>query len=206
MADKASGTEEKNPEEAERLDAQSRFLRACFHGHLIHPSIPRDGLHAIADIGTGTGIWMEEAQRELATTTTTTGPNMHFTGFDISGALFPRQPRPGQTFVVHDATHPFPDAYRERFDLVHVRFVGGGLNAPQLAELVEWVVEILRECGTPLISVQPGTHLQTVGPGGYLQWQEADALDAWTVPETATAKQTIRWLVEERVAHGLPPA
>ncbi|MCJ1377687.1 hypothetical protein MMC17_000783 [Xylographa soralifera] len=185
MVDQAAPMLQRNPEEVERLNAQSYFLRAFFNGQLIHPSIPRDGLQAIADVGTGTGVWMEEVQQEFAATNI--GRNVQFTGFDISGALFPRQKRPGQTFVIHDAVEPFPDKYHEKFDLVHLRFLSYGIKVDQLEDLVEWVSEILR-------------------PGGYLQWQEIDTIDAWTIPETSTAKQVIYWLVSERLDRGLTPA
>ena len=143
MVEKAANIEKRNPEEIERLNAQSHFLRAFHNGHLIHPSIPRDGLQAIADIGTGTGVWMEEVQQEFATTNV--GRNVQFTGFDISWTLFPDQNRPGQTFVVHDAVQPFPDEYHETFDLVHIRFLSYGIKADQLEDFVESVSEILRE-------------------------------------------------------------
>ncbi|MCJ1431978.1 hypothetical protein MMC27_001334 [Xylographa pallens] len=185
MVDKVANMENRNSEEIERLNAQSCFMRAFFNGHLVHPSIPRDNLQAIADIGTGTGVWMEEVQQEFETTNV--GRNVQFTGFDITGTLFPHQKRPGQAFVVHDAVQPFPDEYHEKFDLVHIRFLSYSIKARQLEDLVEWVSEILR-------------------PGGYLQWEEIDAIDAWTIPETSTAKQIIYWLVKERLAKGLAPA
>ncbi|MCJ1392252.1 hypothetical protein MMC18_005119 [Xylographa bjoerkii] len=185
MVDKDAYMLQRNLEEIEPLNAQSRFLRALCNGHLIHPSVPRDDLKAIADIGTGTGVWMEEVQQEFEATHA--GRNVQFTGFDVSETLFPCQNRPGQTFVVHDAVQPFPDEYHEKFDLVHLRFLSYSIEPHQLEDLVEFVSEILR-------------------PGGYLQWQEIDAIDAWTIPETSTAKQIIYWLVKERLTRGLTPA
>ncbi|MCJ1403063.1 hypothetical protein MMC11_006286 [Xylographa trunciseda] len=184
MVDKDAYVPERNPEEVEGLSAQSFFLRALCNGHLIHPSVPRHGLQAIADIGTGTDAWIEELQLEFMATHL--GHNVQFTGFDVSGTPFPRQQRPGQTFVVHDLAQPFPDEYHEKFDLVHLRFLSYGVEPHQLEDLVDFVSEILR-------------------PGGYLQWQEVDAIDAWTIPETSTAKQIIYWLVKERLARGLSP-
>ena len=52
-------------EESKRLNALSKFLRALFYGHLIHPSIPRHELRAVADVGTGTGVWVDDVQQEL---------------------------------------------------------------------------------------------------------------------------------------------
>ncbi|OKP02376.1 hypothetical protein PENSUB_7140 [Penicillium subrubescens] len=41
--------------ETERLNKQHRFLVAISGDTLIHPSIPKDTISAVADIGTGTG-------------------------------------------------------------------------------------------------------------------------------------------------------
>ncbi|MCJ1283375.1 hypothetical protein MMC26_002703 [Xylographa opegraphella] len=186
MVDKAPSAVPVDAEAVERLNAQSYFLRVLHTGHPIHASIPKAKLRAIADVATVMGVWMDEAQQELRTAAVGS-EEVRFTGFDVSDALFPRQVRPGQTFVVHDFLQPFPDEYREQFDLVHLRFLGAGMRACQLEDLVEWVIEILR-------------------PGGYLQWQGLDAIDVWTVPETSMAKQMIYWLVRERLASGLAPA
>lgn len=44
------------------------------------------------------------------------------------------------------------------------------------------------------------------GPGGYLQWQECDPSDSWSLPESYNARSTIGYLIGERVARGLTPA
>ena len=41
------------------------------------------------------------------------------------------------------------------------------------------------------------------GPGGYLQWEEADAVDAYANPDTPDTRQMIKHIIEERVARGL---
>ena len=42
-----------------------------------------------------------------------------------------------------------------------------------------------------------------VGPGGYLQWEEADAMDQWTTPPTLAAREAVKILVREKMARGL---
>lgn len=42
-----------------------------------------------------------------------------------------------------------------------------------------------------------------LGPGGYLQWLEVDAIDCFATPETQKARDMIAFVVAERVARGL---
>ncbi|KAK3167845.1 hypothetical protein OEA41_004291 [Lepraria neglecta] len=155
----------RNHEESRRLDAQHHFSRELAHGHLIQPSIPQSGLRSIADVGTGTGIWLREAAQELAT------PNeqIEFTGFDISVQQFPKDSIQGVNFVMHDIVEPFPQEYHEKFDLVHVRLLSYAIKEQDLDKAVENIIQILR-------------------PGGYLQWQEFDPIDSWAVPDTPNAR------------------
>ena len=119
-------------EESNRLNEQSKLLRGLFDNLLIHPSIPRDELREIADVGTGTGVWIDEVQQELQPTFD--GQNVQFIGFDISDAQFPRKKRAGQgqDFFVHDAVQAFPAQYHHKFDLVHIRFLSYAIKANQL--------------------------------------------------------------------------
>ena len=43
------------------------------------------------------------------------------------------------------------------------------------------------------------------GPGGYLQWQECDACDSWTKPETTMTRSTVDYVIAEKTARGLLP-
>jgi ubiquinone/menaquinone biosynthesis C-methylase UbiE len=66
------------------LNEQHFRLEKSF-GFLVHPAIPLDknksGIR-IADIATGTGIWLTEAARGFP-------ESWQFDGFDISSAQFP---------------------------------------------------------------------------------------------------------------------
>ena len=131
----------RNQEESQRLDAQHHYSRALAHGHLIQPSIPQSSLRKIADVGTGTGIWLREAAQQLAK------PDelIEFTGFDISAQQFPKDNIQGVHFVVHDVVEPFPQQYHGNFDLVHVRLLSYALKAQILKKAVENIIKILRE-------------------------------------------------------------
>ena len=45
--------------------------------------------------------------------------------------------------------------------------------------------------------------LAQTGPGGYLQWEEADILDQYATPPTPVAQETIQLLLREKLARGL---
>ena len=223
---------QRNPTESTRLNSQHKFFLALAHNHLIHPSIPRQTLRAIADVGTGTGVWLRETALELVNDTNRThdqsasgGGAVHdyheFVGFDVSPSQFPHPDKtavPGNArvdFVVHDITDPFPSQYHAKFDLVHVRFLTYAIKAADLGRVVENIVQILRKCVAENIWLyyspqKKKTLLITVsiytGPGGYLQWQESDATDSWATPSTPLTRDAIAYVVSERVARGLTPA
>ena len=113
--------------ETERLRVQHQFLLALVNGHLIHPSIPRKALRTVADVGTGTGIWLQELAKDFDGK-----HNPEFVGFDISQQLFPPDKPSNQDFIVHDMTRPFPNKYLEHFDLVNLRLLSYALKAQDL--------------------------------------------------------------------------
>ena len=136
----------RNQAESERLDAQHNFSRSLAHGKLIQPSISQSGLLRIADVGTGTGIWIREAATEVAASNAET----KFSGFDISAQQFPGDEIPGVEFIKHDAVQPFPQRYHERFDLVHVRLLSYAIKAQDLdmtvRNIVQIISKIMRSC------------------------------------------------------------
>ncbi|KAF2238545.1 hypothetical protein EV356DRAFT_505849 [Viridothelium virens] len=170
--------------ESKRLDAQHKFLRSLSKDYLVHPEIPWKNLNAVADVATGTGIWL----RELASSSEFRGKNTSFVGFDISPQQYPTKEEleDGVELVVHDMTRPFPLEYHEQFDLVNVRLVSWVLQARDLEKTVRNIIQLLR-------------------PGGYLQWQECDPGDSWTAPETPISTSIINHLIPEKIARGLLP-
>ena len=134
---------QRDSKESMRLNGQHEFMRALSSNNLIHPSIPRGSLQAIADVGTGTGVWLEDTAHDLLTSGTPSG-NIEFVGFDISPQQFPQSRNKGMDFVTHNIIEPFPQQYREKFDLVHVRLLSYAIKANDLLKAVENVIEILR--------------------------------------------------------------
>ena len=128
-------------DESQRLDTQHSFARALAHGLLIHPSIPHSDLRSIADVGTGTGIWLRDITRETAES----GKSIQFTGFDVSAHQFPEDDTQGINFAVHNVVDPFPGQYHEAFDLVYVRFLSYAIKACGIEKAVTNIVEIIRK-------------------------------------------------------------
>ena len=135
-------------EESKRLNSQHTFMLNLSNERLIHPSIPCKDLRAVADVATGTGVWLREvAASQVITRQTDDSTKRAFTGFDISPQQFPSVAdlTPGVEFVVHDMTEPFPQYYHEKFDLVNVRLVSYVVKALDLEKVVRNVLQILRK-------------------------------------------------------------
>ncbi|KAE8320486.1 hypothetical protein BDV39DRAFT_211622 [Aspergillus sergii] len=107
---------------------------------------------SIADVGTGTGIWMKRLSSWIKSLPE--APPCHLHGFDISSDLFPAE-KESFGFTIHDITQPFPREHLGRYDIVHIRLLCLALREPDLAKALKNVVGLLR-------------------PNGYLQWEDAD--------------------------------
>ena len=125
-------------------DSQHEYMRDLGHGHLIHPAINTANIRAIADIGTGTGIWLRDTAQQLAESRSNDGA-IEYVGFDISSQQFSKQNPPNLELVVHDIASPFPHKYQEKFDLVHVRLLTYALKADDLESTVKNAVSLIRE-------------------------------------------------------------
>ncbi len=130
----------RDQDESRRLDIQHMFMRQLAHGSLIQPSIPRSELRTVADVATGTGVWLREAAQEL----TTSHEMISYTGFDISAEQFPKDHIPGVSFIVQNVVEPFPPEYHGRYDLVNVRLLSYALKAQDLEISVKNIIQILR--------------------------------------------------------------
>lgn len=143
--------------ESFRLNSQHAFLYQLAHGQFIHSSIPRSDIHSVADVGTGTGIWLQELAssdtfKRNETFAGRQSGGVEYVGFDISAAQFPSDGEgvgTGIEFVVHDAAKSFPVQYHGRFDLVNVRLLSYAIKAEDLRSVVENVVEIISQSTLP---------------------------------------------------------
>ncbi|KAL3464880.1 hypothetical protein BJX64DRAFT_253896 [Aspergillus heterothallicus] len=173
-----SGTQEMYPlgrDEAEsrRLNVQHKFLLDVVDG-VIDRNVPLHKISAVADVATGTGIWLWDAKHVLDENAGKS--DRYFHGFDISSAQFPPTPQ-SIHLSVQDVFQPFPADFLNRFDLVHVRLMVTAFPESKYQEAVENVLTIVK-------------------PGGYLQWVEIDfsAVEAQIDGDPRVASSSRHWL------------
>ena len=129
-----------------RLDEQHIATTKTF-GFLVHPNIPLSSpTLKIADIGTGTGIWLLDVAKSLP-------PTCQLIGFDVSPSAFPPTQTlpPNVSFQTQDMLLPFPASEIGTFDVVAVRFVSVATTRAAWALAIENLMTLLK-------------------PGGWLQW------------------------------------
>ncbi|KAI1352351.1 S-adenosyl-L-methionine-dependent methyltransferase [Xylaria sp. FL0043] len=122
-------------------------------GYIIHPSITLPSAPRIADMATGTARFLLRLHPQY--------PDALMEGFDISSDLFPSQDTLPSTISlsVRDIKQPFPEHMHEQYDLVHVRLLVTAMRPDDWEPAVRNLSRILR-------------------PGGYIQWEECDFLNA----------------------------
>lgn len=138
---------QRDSQESKRLDTQHRLMCELSRGQLLHPSIPRKDISTVADVATGTGVWLRDVAASAEFSNHAESKKNTFVGFDISPQQFPsiETVSPNVKFVVHDITEPFPLEYHEKFDLVNVRLMSYAIKAADLDKAVWHVLQILRE-------------------------------------------------------------
>ncbi|KAI1119710.1 S-adenosyl-L-methionine-dependent methyltransferase [Nemania abortiva] len=157
--------------EVERLEIQHDFVRDITVGILPAPVWTHvKGLEApkIADIGTGTGIWATELASKLPEAAV-------IDGYDIDVVKFPNPetlPR-NVTLQFGDILKPFPPAALDKYDVVHVRFLGRALKKG------EWLLAVknLRKL---------------LAPGGFLFWEETGPYSRTAAPWSEAFSQWLR--------------
>ncbi|KAF7864082.1 hypothetical protein EAF04_007047 [Stromatinia cepivora] len=110
---------------------------AC--GYLIHPKIEFNKEEArIADIGTGTGIWLLELSEDLPS-------SAKLDGFDISAAQYPlKEWLPEKVdLVTQNAFKPFPQNILGTYDVAHLRFALFYVNDEDAETLLKNLISLL---------------------------------------------------------------
>ncbi|KAL4787870.1 S-adenosyl-L-methionine-dependent methyltransferase [Aspergillus varians] len=137
--------------ESERLERQFNAWQANI-GYLLHPSIVQHDHMRIADVGTGTGIWLRELAKLLP-------PNTQLDGFDLSDSMFSRDNLPENIQFYHqNFLEPFPEKFLGKYDVLNVRVMVVALSSDEWEPAVRNLMTLLR-------------------PGGYLQWVDCAAHD-----------------------------
>ncbi|KAE8139479.1 hypothetical protein BDV38DRAFT_269962 [Aspergillus pseudotamarii] len=136
-----------------RLDAQ-HLLRRLHTGYIVYPCIPINDNLRIAELGTGTGVWLFAAAKYLPPTT-------QLDGFDISHEQFPlkEQCPPTLRFDKMDSFVDPPATLLDQYDVVHLpMWASVGETAKQFAaginKLFGWVGLDYREIGFRLIAFE----------------------------------------------------
>ncbi|KAL3461984.1 S-adenosyl-L-methionine-dependent methyltransferase [Aspergillus heterothallicus] len=133
-----------------RINLQHYLICQTF-GYHIHPSIPTTNpTMRIADVGTGTGIWLTDVSDRLPKSVT-------LDGLDISFDACPRKEwlPPNMTLHQWDIKSEVPEHLVGVYDLVSVRHFAFVLQEHELQETVDKLFRLLK-------------------PGGYLQWTDID--------------------------------
>ncbi|MCJ1311314.1 hypothetical protein MMC25_004985 [Agyrium rufum] len=133
----------------------------------LHPSIPKPSSDGgrIADVATGTGIWLLDVAREL--------PGVQLDGFDISLEQCPPRewlPR-GVNTHVWDMYTEVPEAMVGQFDVVHLRLL---------------LLVVRDNDARPIIA----NAAKMLKPNGYIQWDEIDAFNVHVASTHPSAEGT----------------
>ncbi|KAI0101405.1 S-adenosyl-L-methionine-dependent methyltransferase [Nemania sp. FL0031] len=119
-------------------------------GFIIHPKIPTDAPNLrVADIGTGTGLWLLDVQERLQ--------DAELDGFDISlDAAPPKETLPARVKLHHwDIKEDIPEGLKGVYDIINVRFFAFTLLDDDIPRVAAKLFDLLK-------------------PGGYIQWGEPD--------------------------------
>ncbi|KAJ5471346.1 hypothetical protein N7530_008703 [Penicillium desertorum] len=132
-----------------RLDAQ-HLLWKLHTGYELHPDITVTENMKIAELGTGTAVWIFDLAKQLP-------PTVQLDGFDISDDQFPAKDLWPQnvTLGLLDSLADPPSPLYGQYDVVHLRMWASNLRESDTSSLARHVKHLLK-------------------PGGYIQWEEAD--------------------------------
>ncbi|KAL4745361.1 hypothetical protein BDW72DRAFT_208260 [Aspergillus terricola var. indicus] len=169
-----------------RINLQ-HYLWTEIFGYHTHPSIRINDPHlCIADVGTGTGIWLTDLARRLPRTV-----SLH--GLDISFDALPPQKCLPANIALRQwdvlAGDEVPAQLRGAYDLVHMRLFSFVISDEQIEGVLRKLVQMLK-------------------PNGYLQLSEPDLaslrVEAVRADTTLTATTALAALWQEQVG-GITP-
>ncbi|VUC31164.1 unnamed protein product [Clonostachys rosea] len=145
--------------ERERLDWQHNFFKAVFEGNLLPKDLEAQlrstDSPAIADVATGTGVWLRDLGRQL--------PNSsRLDGYDYDTSKFPAEDTVPSNIKFHyaDVLKPFPDHLHGTYDLVHIRLMMYCFRQDELQLATRHVRDLLK-------------------PGGWIVWEDT-GYNTWT--------------------------
>ncbi|KAI0204004.1 hypothetical protein F4808DRAFT_416593 [Astrocystis sublimbata] len=108
-------------------------------GYHLHPVIPQSGEHLrIADVATGTGIWLTDMSARVPAT-------IQLEGLDISiDATPPAEWLPHNiTFRIWDVKQAVPEDLVEKYDIVHIRLLAFVLRDDDIPVVLQNVTKLI---------------------------------------------------------------
>lgn len=133
---------------------------------------------SVADVGTGTGIWLVDLSSSLP-------PTARLDGYDFNTSKFrPVDARPPNVQLLEsNAAEPFPAELQGQYDLVHVRLLVLGLKPSDWQPIAANLRSLLR-------------------PGGYLVWEEIDVYHFAGFPADSELADTMNQMLRFHKARG----
>jgi len=134
--------------ESARLAAQHKIWMTNI-GYVLNPHVashlPSDA--RIADVGTGTGIWLRDLAAENES------KQYSYQGFDVNDSQLAENLPRNFSFALLDILETVPHEWRGKFDVVHAKLLTCGLAEKDWSTAAENMLQLLK-------------------PGGWLQWSE----------------------------------
>ena len=156
-----------------RLNLQHTYTRDIFGGHLIDPAIDTDRANLrIADICTGTGIWLLQVARQI--------PSAEFEGLDTNLSEAPQQAwcPSNINFRKFDIFAATPEDLIGRYDIINVQYTHLFVRDSNIQDVLPKLVSMLK-------------------PGGWLQYTDMDARNKRAlIPDGSQAPEAISTVVQ----------
>jgi SAM-dependent methyltransferase len=186
MADKLYTLNHRIDEESKRLDNNHENLYLPLQGgHVIPPHIksyldlvanPR-----VADVGTGTGVFLRSLAKELPTTA-----QLHGFDPDVTKFADPETLPQNVKLQYGNALEPFSNELLGTYDLVHLRLQFFSWDKDGWPKVVQHMVKLLR-------------------PGGYLLWHEGGWHGWSTIPPSKAFYEYLGHEIDRTLKLGREP-
>ncbi|KAK2773606.1 methyltransferase domain-containing protein [Colletotrichum kahawae] len=170
--------------ELQRLDANHFNVWLPLTGQVapahILDQLNRISSPRVADVATGTGVWLRSLAQHLPS-------DAELFGFDFDAVKFPVSTTSSNVkFKQQDVLQEFPAELQGTFDLVHVRLLLIAMKASDFETATKNLFQLLN-------------------PGGWLVWDEVSALSFRSVPPSKAFEEFTRIEILQSIKNGQDP-